>query len=86
MNSSLNMSYRVSDVNAVGQIDGQEVTAATVHVPKPQPRPIRRSPPPPRRPPPSGRWRPSPPRPRRRWSCALWHLSVVFFKFYAVFF
>jgi hypothetical protein len=43
-----------------GQIDGQEVTAATVHVPKPQPRPPRRSPPPPRRGPP-------PPRSRRRY-------------------
>jgi len=55
----------------VGQIDGQEVTAATVYVPKPPPRPIRRSPLPPRRPPPSGRWRPSPPRPPRRRSAFL---------------
>jgi len=55
-----------------GQIDGQEVTAQAVLVPKPQPRPVRRSPPMRRAPPPGPRWGggrgPSPPRfpPRRR--------------------
>lgn len=42
----------------IGQIDGQEVTAAAVHMPRPARVPPRRSPP--RRPPP--RWRNSPPR------------------------
>lgn len=44
-----------------GQIDGQEITAAPVLLPKPRPVPPRRSPPMPlRRPPP--RWGRSPPR------------------------
>ena len=49
-----------------GQIDGQEITAGAVHLPRPIVRPpIRRSPP--RRPPP--RWRNSPPRfGGRRWA------------------
>lgn len=45
-----------------GQIDGQEITAAPVLIPKPRPLPIRRSPLPMRRPPP----RRTPPRFRRR--------------------
>ena len=53
-----------------GQIDGQEITAGAVHMPRPPVRPPpRRSPP--RRPPP--RWRNSPPRfGGRRWAAAIW--------------
>ncbi|KAK6625629.1 hypothetical protein RUM43_005928 [Polyplax serrata] len=45
-----------------GQIDGQEITAAPVLLPKPRPLPMRRSPPMMRGPPPLRGWRRTPPR------------------------
>lgn len=56
-----NSSHCLTFVATTGQIDGQEITAAPVLLPKPRPVPPRRSPPMPlRRPPP--RWGRSPPR------------------------